>query len=95
MRVVFSAAASGDLREIARFIARRRPATARRVVAELRAAARSLGTYPELGRARPELRPAGYRSLAVLRWVVFYRILGDRVEVVRVLDGSRDLDEAL
>jgi toxin ParE1/3/4 len=48
--------------------------------------------FPLGGRARNELRP-GLRSLAVTPHIVFYRVASDGPEVVRVLDGRRDLDE--
>jgi len=45
---------------------------------------------PELGRARGEIRE-GLRSINHEAHVVFYRILKDRIRVVRILYGSRDL----
>ena len=45
---------------------------------------------PLIGRDRPELSP-GLRSFVVGRHVIFYRRFGNGVEIVRVLDGARDL----
>lgn len=45
---------------------------------------------PIIGRERSELFP-GLRSFVVGRHVVFYRRFGNGVEIVRVLDGARDL----
>jgi len=45
---------------------------------------------PELGRERPEIR-AELRSIAQESHVVFYRILKDRIRIVRVLHGSCDI----
>ena len=45
---------------------------------------------PELGRRRPEIRQ-GLRSIAKESHTVFYRILKDRIRIVRILHGSRDL----
>ena len=44
----------------------------------------------ELGRKRLEIR-AELRSITQESHVVFYRILKDRIRIVRVLHGSRDL----
>lgn len=44
-----------------------------------------------LGRARPELRP-DIRSFAFRGYVIFFRYRGDRLEVVSVLEGHRDID---
>lgn len=48
--------------------------------------------HPLAGRARPEVRN-GLRSFAVVPHVVFYRVVNDTPEIVRVLDGRQDLDE--
>lgn len=45
---------------------------------------------PELGKEREEIRE-GLRSLLKEKHVVFYRILGNRIRIVRILHGSRDL----
>ena len=45
---------------------------------------------PEIGRARDEIRK-GLRSLLTEKHVVFYRILGNRIRIVRILHGSRDV----
>lgn len=51
-----------------------------------------LEEHPLAGRARDEVRP-GLRSMAASPHIVFYRVRGRAVEIVRVLDGRRDLDE--
>lgn len=45
---------------------------------------------PQMGRERREIR-AGLRSVIQNRHIVFCRVLKDRVRIVRVLHGSRDL----
>ena len=45
---------------------------------------------PELGKEREEIRE-GLRSLLKEKHVVFYRILANRIRIVRILHGSRDL----
>jgi toxin ParE1/3/4 len=47
---------------------------------------------PLAGRTRDEVR-SGLRSIAAAPHVVFYRVNSDATEIVRVLDGRRDLDE--
>lgn len=44
-----------------------------------------------LGTPRPELLP-DIRSIAHQGYVVFFRYLGDRIEIVNVLEGHRDID---
>jgi len=44
---------------------------------------------PEMGRRRDELIP-GLRSFPVKKYIVYYRIMADKVEVSRVLSAYRD-----
>jgi len=53
-----------------------------------------LADYPESGTKRDELRP-GLRSVPVGTLVLFYLPLRDGIELVRVLDGRRDLKPIL
>jgi toxin ParE1/3/4 len=52
----------------------------------------TIDDFPLAGRSRDEIR-AGLRSLAASPDVVFYRLKDDRPEIVRVLDGRRDIEE--
>ena len=46
---------------------------------------------PEIGQQRDELLP-GIRSIPVKRYIIFYRKKGNKMEIVRVLSGYRDLE---
>ena len=48
--------------------------------------------HPFAGRSRSEVRP-GLHSFAASPHVVFYRIVKDVPEIVRVLDGRQDIEE--
>ena len=48
--------------------------------------------HPLAGRARDEVRP-GLRSFAATPHIVFYRVVDDAPQIVRVLDGRQDIDE--
>ncbi|MCF8039594.1 MAG: type II toxin-antitoxin system RelE/ParE family toxin [Desulfohalobiaceae bacterium] len=50
-----------------------------------------LAVFPEMGRKRDDLIP-GIRSMPVKRYVIFYRIREDCVEISRVLSAYRDLN---
>ena len=54
-------------------------------------ATRLLEHHPYGGRARDEVR-AGLRSVVANPHVIFYRVVADAAQVVRVLDGRRDID---
>jgi toxin ParE1/3/4 len=50
--------------------------------------------HPFAGRARNEVRP-GLRSFAATPHVIFYRVVNNPPEIVRVLDGRQDIEEIL
>jgi toxin ParE1/3/4 len=54
------------------------------------ASSERLAQWPFSGRARDEIR-RGLRSVVVYPHVLFYRVTGTSVDVVRVLYGGRDL----
>jgi toxin ParE1/3/4 len=83
-------AAEEDLLDILNHIATHRPLTAKKWYETLRSKCEFLSQNPELGQCRPEL-DSECRSFSVNRWVIYYRIVGDGVEILRVLDGSRDV----
>jgi toxin ParE1/3/4 len=49
-----------------------------------------LAQFPEIGRPRPEIAP-NLRSTLVHPYVVFYRVEGEVVQIIRILHGKRDL----
>ena len=50
-----------------------------------------LGQNPKMGRARPELSRK-LRSFPKGKYIIFYHLVTDGIEIVRVLHGSRDLE---
>jgi toxin ParE1/3/4 len=66
--------------------------TADDVVRRIGRAVAVLEEQPMAGRSRDEIR-LDLRSIAVSPHVIFYRVVGMRGEIVRVLDGRRDIDE--
>jgi toxin ParE1/3/4 len=51
-----------------------------------------LEEHPLAGRARDEIRP-GLRSVLVSPHVIFYRVRGDIAQIIRILDGRRDVED--
>jgi toxin ParE1/3/4 len=94
MKLFFTPLAACDLDGILDFIAANRPLTAQAVVARLKAKCKLIASQPELGQRRQEF-PGDYRSFPAERWVIFYRIVEDTVQIHRVLDGSRDFDSLI
>jgi len=53
-----------------------------------------LTTSPEIGRMRNEIIK-NMRSFPVGNYIVFYRITSKYVEIIRILHGSRDIENIL
>jgi len=89
--VVWSLTATADLESIVEYIFRDSEFYAATVARELVAAARSLTTFSERGRMVPEYEDPGIREIMVRRYRLIYRVGSDRVEVVRIIHGARQL----
>lgn len=90
-RVVWSPESEDDLLSIWRLGASRfSPAVADKHLRDIHRAAMRLAATPLMGRERDDLRP-GIREIVVYPTVLFYRVSHQRVEVVRIVDGRRDL----
>ncbi len=90
--------ARSDVEEIARFIAHDSVESALAILDRLEHAAEKLAFLPGRGRFVPELKQLGvlaYREIIVRPWRLIYRFDVDRVYVLGVLDGRRDLASLL
>jgi toxin ParE1/3/4 len=87
----FSPQARIDLVEIHDFVAKDKIHAAARLVERLERTCELLAAHAELGERRDDLAPF-LRCFALGNYAVFYRRLGDGLEIVRVLSGARDLD---
>lgn len=87
-----TARAEQDLDDIWLEIALDKPNAADQMLDAIDKSAHLLATQPLMGRARDELAE-GLRSFPVRRYLVFYLPQGEGVELVRVLDTARDIEE--
>lgn len=87
-----SPAARADLADIAGYIAADNPERALSFIAELETRAMQAAERPLSFPARNDISP-GLRSASYGRYLVLFRDLPDRVRVVRVLHGARDLTQ--
>jgi toxin ParE1/3/4 len=83
--------ADADLDEIWDYIAADSPERAVNFLRKLYAKMQSLATSPNIGCRRDELLP-GLRSFPCGNYVIFYFPMENGIDVVRVLQGSRDID---
>ena len=89
-RLIIAEQAVDDLMDIWLYIASDSIRNADRFIDFIYKKCSSLCDTPEIGRKRPELLP-GIRSLAVKRYLVFYRVTGEAIEIARIVSGYRDI----
>jgi len=82
--------AEADLEAIFDYLEKNASALTQRYADAFEEKARLLANFPEMGRPRPEIGPA-FRSTLVDPYVIFYRVEGDEVQILRILHGKRDL----
>lgn len=89
-KLAFSPAARQDLLEILDYIARDKPYAAVHWVSTIEDKCQMIATTPELGEKRPEYG-SDIRCSSVGRYVIFYRVVLEGIEVARVIPGDRDI----
>lgn len=79
-----------DLVEIWKHIAADSPVTADQCLDRIEARCKRLATFPVIGPERTDIAPDA-RMLVVERWIALYRLVEEGVQIVRIVDGARDL----
>lgn len=82
--------ANQDLLDIWLWVARDSIAIADGIIDRIERRTAKLAKHPEIGIARPEIGQDA-RGLVIERWLVLYRLTEGGVEIVRIVDGARDL----
>ncbi len=97
-QVLWASVAESDLAGIVLYIAEESPGAAKRVLARIKTRTAKLAKSPLQGRVVPELLGQGislYREVVISPWRVIYRIEGDRVLVLSVIDSRRNVEDVL
>jgi addiction module RelE/StbE family toxin len=89
LKLRWSQRAQDDLVEIALFIAEDNPAAARAWVKRLRERARQAAASPLAGRYVAERRREHIREVLLRTYRIIYRVQGNEVLVLAVLEGHR------
>jgi toxin ParE1/3/4 len=97
MRITYLSLAIADLTEIRAYITTNYPTLAQPVGNKLRNSLNGLAQFPNLGKPG---RVFGTRELIIPKvgkstYVAIYRVIGDEVQILRVLAGTRDIDPIL
>jgi toxin ParE1/3/4 len=95
MIVVITEAAEADLEAIGDWIAADNPARALTFVLELRDRCLALADMPRAYPLVPRYEHLGVRRRSHRDYLIFYRIAGERIEVLHVLHGARDYEPIL
>jgi toxin ParE1/3/4 len=90
--LIYSRQAQADLDDIFDFIAADNPRRARSYVEEITQTCRGLCDAPLIGTARPDLQPDLRIMTFRRRVVIAYRVMADRLEILRVFSGGRDYE---
>jgi toxin ParE1/3/4 len=86
--------AEADITTIALYIAEDNPAAAVRWYEDMLRHCRNLGEAPELGVARPDVRP-DLRTFPAGSYMILYRMIAEGAEIVRVVHGARQWQKLL
>ena len=89
-RVALFPSARRDLDGIWSYIAERNVSAADELIGRLRQTMQMLVDQPYAGADVSFMRP-GLRKWTVGRYILFYLVRPDRIEIVRVLHGARDI----
>ena len=90
MKVALTREAREDLRDIADFIAAEAPRRALSFVRELRVCALAIGRAPHAYPIDPRYENFAVRRRVHGAYLILYRILDDRVDILRIVHGARE-----
>jgi toxin ParE1/3/4 len=97
-QVIWTEQAKTDLEEIVLYIARNSIEIAEIKYNELKLATMKLIDFPKSGRVIPELEEQNiftYRELIVSPWRIMYKVDAERIYILAILDGRRNIEDIL
>ncbi|HEY0469148.1 MAG TPA: type II toxin-antitoxin system RelE/ParE family toxin [Polyangiaceae bacterium] len=95
MIVVITAEAEADLEQIAVYVAEQSPQSALKLIRELRERCETLADAPRGYPLMPRYEHLGIRRRPFGRFLIFYRVSREAIEVIHILHGARDYDALL
>jgi len=91
MRIEWSEPAMQDMAALRDYIASDSPARSKLFIQRLFEHVENLQAFPELGRKVPETDAPDIRELVFQGYRIIYRLSPQRIDILTVLHGSRDL----
>jgi toxin ParE1/3/4 len=89
-RLVITIDASRDLSEISDYFLEQSIDAGDRFVEGFGKKCQHLAEFPYLGRSYAQLAP-GLRGIPLMDYIIFYQIVGEGIEILRVISGYRNL----
>lgn len=89
--------AKNDLEQIFDYILRDNPGIALDILDEIDSKVSNLAVFPDMGRVpkNDKVKALGYRVLMINKYLIFYVIKENIIEIHRVLHSSRDYNNLL
>ena len=91
MKLIWTDPSIEDLRAVREYIGRDSDYYAADLVEQVVLSVERLVRFPNLGRVVPEAQDENIRELMHQNYRIIYRISGERVEILTIVHGSRDL----
>ncbi len=91
MKLIWTDPCLEDLRSIRDHIARDSEHYAADFVEEVILSVERLVRFPRIGRVVPEAQDENIRELVYQKYRIIYRLAGERIEILTVVHGSREL----
>lgn len=89
-RLVITLEASRDLSTISDYFLEQSIDAGDRFVEAFGKKCQHLAQFPYLGRSYPQFAP-GLRGIPLMGYVIFYQVVEDRIEILRIISGYRNL----
>lgn len=90
-RCVISPSASRDLNAIVDYFVEHNIEAGERLLKEFNQKCQNLTRFPNLGKRYAQIRE-DLRGVPLDGYIIFYRVQGDDVEILRVVSGRQDLE---
>ncbi|GAB4302529.1 MAG: type II toxin-antitoxin system RelE/ParE family toxin [Oscillatoriaceae cyanobacterium] len=87
-----TAPASQDLEEISEYFLEKSIEAGDRFVQKFTQKCQHLARFPYVGKSYAEIRP-GLRGILLMGYIVFYQVVEDDIEILRVVSGYRNLQD--
>lgn len=90
-RYIISQPAIRDLEEIVDYFSTRNIEAGEKFILKFEKKCKYIADFPNIGRSYDDIKPS-LRGLPLAGYIIFYRIVDDGVEIIRIVSGYRNLE---